>query len=151
MISIAYGFHFNFFIFYFFIHWASLSLKLICSLHLVFLVQILERQFLPVLLLTFFWSKDSSSILMKVVSLCFNGYWNSWIGWSSELTLIGMPQTVCRTSGSDVMSFHFLKYDLIETALNCFTFSSRNYFKRSKSHIFNKLSKFNVWFGNCSR
>ena len=68
---------------------------------------------------------------MKVVSLCFNGYWKLWIGSSFKLKMIDMPQTVCRTSGSDVMSFHFLKQDLREPALNCFTISSENCFKRS--------------------
>ena len=38
---------------------------------------------------------------------------------------MGMPETVCRTSESDVMSFHFSKQDLIEPALNFLTFSSR--------------------------
>ena len=60
-----------------------------------------------------------------------------------------MLQNVCSTSGSDVMSFDFSKQDLIEPALDCLTFSSRNCFKRSKSYTSSILSKFNVWFGDC--
>ena len=86
---------------------------------------------------------------MKVVSFCFNGWWELWIGRSFELTFFGMLQTVCRTSWSDVMSFYFSKQDLIEAPLNCYIFSSRNYFKRSKSCSSNILSKFNVWFAAC--
>ena len=62
---------------------------------------------------------------------------------------MGMPETVCRTSGLDVISFHFSNQDLIEPALNFFTFCSRNCFKISKSYTSNILSKFNVLFGNC--
>ena len=67
--------------------------------------------------INFFWSKDFSNFLRKVFSICFNGYWKLWIGWSFELTLMGMPQNVCRTSGSNVMSVRFPKQDLIEPSL----------------------------------
>ena len=43
----------------------------------------------------------------------------------------------CRTSGLDVMSFHFSKQYLIEPALNFFIFSSRKCFNRSKSNTSN--------------
>ena len=62
---------------------------------------------------------------------------------------MGMCETFCRTSGSDVMSFHFSKQGLIEPALNFFTFFSRNCFKRLKWYTSNISFKFNVLFSNC--
>ena len=47
------------------------------------------------------------------------------------------------------MSSHFSKQDLVESALNCLTFSSKNFVKRSKSYTSNKLSKLNVLLGSC--
>ena len=125
--------------------------KLICSPHLVFSQEIMVRQILSLLVrmgqLLSFWVRTPAPFQWKLIHWILIVIENFGLNW---LTLRKFWSS-CRTSGLDVMSFHFSKQYLIEPALNFFTFSSRKCFNRSKwntSNTSNISSKYNVWFGN---
>ena len=58
---------------------------------------------------------------------------------------MGIPETFCRTSGSDVTSFHLSKQGLTEPAL----FSSPSFLGTVLKGQTNILFKFNSLFGKC--